>query len=309
MRVAVIIPCFNVAGLLPKALDSVLAQTHQDLDIVCVDDGSTDGTGKVVEAYAARTGGRVRLLTTPNRGASAARNAGMRITAGELIQFLDADDTIDPGKIAAQVGLVSGHDLVVGDFEQVMPNGLRLSVEALYGAPWEGLVATKLGCTCSNLWSRKAIEAVGGWNEAMASSQDYELAFRVLRNGARTTWDRQVLTRVLKRSSGSISSGDKAGNWERYITLRRAIKEYMERTDPVGFAAEIELSRQYIFMALRIVAKTDPAAALAEYGRSIGRRFSPMVGQATTEPYVFLHDLLGFATTERLWRMVQKARS
>ncbi len=309
MLVSVVIPCFNVVELLPKALDSVLAQTHQDLDIICVDDGSTDRTGELVQGYVERTGGRVRLLSTTNRGASAARNAGMQATTGEFIQFLDADDTIEPGKIAAQVVLARGVDLVVGDFEQVLTSGLRQPVEALYQRPWKGLVATRLGCTCSNLWSRAAVEAVGGWNESMASSQDYEMVFRMLRNGGRVTWDRQVLTRVYKRSSGSISSTGGQQNWERYIALRRAIKAYLEQTDPIRYAEEIEMARQYIFMALRIVAKNDHVAALSEYQRSIGRGFSPIVTQATTEPYVFFHNLLGFATTERLWRMFQKARA
>lgn len=311
MRVAVVIPCFNVAEHLPAALASVLGQRHADLDIVCVDDGSTDGTREVIAEHMRRFPGRIRCIEQANRGASAARNAGTAATEGDYVQFLDADDLLEPDKIAVQVALAESAGrpaLVVGDFEQAMPDGLLLPVLALRDRPWMALIRTRMGTTSANLWSREAVLRAGGWNEALASSQDYELMFRILRDGGTVAWDPHVRTHVLKRSSGSISQTDVMHNWDRYIALRRAVKEHLTATDAVGFAAEIEALRQYIFMALRIVAARDRNKAVAEYRRSIGPGFLPEVGRAITERYALFHNLLGFAATERLLGVVRGKR-
>lgn len=312
MRVAVVIPCFNVAEHLPKALASVFAQTHADLDVVCVDDGSTDATRTVIAEHVRHFPGRLRSIEQPNRGASAARNAGLAVTEGAYVQFLDADDQLDPDKIAAQVALAEANDrpdLVVGDFEQVMPDGLRLPALALYDQPWMALIRTRMGTTSANLWARTALERVGGWNEQLASSQDYELAFRLLKAGAHVAWDRHIRTRVLKRATGSISRTNVMENWDRYIALRRAMKDHLTTLGADAHAAEIEALRQYIFMALRIVAAHDRGKAVAEYRRSIGRGFTPEVSRAITERYALFHNLFGFATAERLLGVLRGKRS
>jgi glycosyltransferase involved in cell wall biosynthesis len=311
MRVSIVIPCHNVQEHLPKALDSALAQDHPDTEIVCVDDGSTDGTARVLQDFAAQRTGRVRIVTQANRGASAARNVGAAATTGEYLQFLDADDVIMPRKISAQVALAgsaASPALIVGDFEQVMPNGLLLPALALYDQPWMALIQTRMGTTSANLWKRDALNAVGGWNEQLGSSQDYELMFRLLKHGADVAWDPHIRTHVLKRVSGSISQTAVQDNWDRYIALRHAMKEHLQTTDRKRYAGEIETLRQYIFMALRIVAADDLPKALDVYKRSIGRGFRPQVGRAITERYAALHNLLGFATTERLMRLVKRRR-
>ncbi len=311
MRVSIVIPCFNVQEHVPKALESALAQRHPDVEIVCVDDGSTDGTARIIGEYADRYQQRVRIIRQQNKGACAARNAGAAATTGEYLQFLDADDLILPDKIAAQVALAEASGspaLVIGDFEQMMPDGLLLPAPALYHQPWMALIRTRMGTTSANLWSRRMLLAVGGWNEQLASSQDYDLMFRAMKQGATIAWDPHIRTHVLKREIGSISRTGVLANWERYIALRHSIKEHLQATDPTRYKAEIDALHQYIFMALRIVAAHDPAKAVAIYKRSIGKGFRPQVGKAITERYAALYNLLGFATTERIMRLV-KGRS
>ena len=311
MRVSIVIPCHNVQEHLPKALDSALAQQYPDMEIICVDDGSTDGTGAVIADFVARFPDRIRAITQVNQGASSARNAGMAASTGTYLQFLDADDSILPHKLAAQMDLAVKAglpDLIVGDFEQVMPDGLLLPALALYHQPWMALIRTRMGTTSANLWKREAVERVGGWNEELASSQDYELMFRLLKADATVAWDPHIRTHVLKRPTGSISRTGMRANWDRYITLRHAMLEHLKATDAVGRAAEIETLRQYIFMALRIVAAEDLPSAIASYRRSIGRGFRPQVGKAITERYAALHNVLGFPLTERLMRLVKGRR-
>jgi len=104
-HVSVIIPTYNRAALLDRALESVIQQTYRDWEIVLVDDGSTDDTPSVVAPYARSLGDRLKYVRQPNCGASAARNHGIDIARGRFIAFLDSDDAFAPTKLARQLEL------------------------------------------------------------------------------------------------------------------------------------------------------------------------------------------------------------
>jgi glycosyltransferase involved in cell wall biosynthesis len=105
VEVSVIIPCYKQAAFLPQAIDSVLAQTLRELECIVVNDGSPDNTRDVVAAYMLRDS-RVRYMEQVNRGVSAARNLGIAEARGRYVQFLDADDLIEPEKLQVQTGLL-----------------------------------------------------------------------------------------------------------------------------------------------------------------------------------------------------------
>ncbi len=115
--VSVLVPVLNVAGLLPRCLDSLLAQTHRPLEIIVVNDGSTDGSGAVIDRYAERHP-EVRALHQRHRGLGPARNAALAIANGEYVAMVDADDWVEPGFIAETVGIAreTGADVVVTKF-------------------------------------------------------------------------------------------------------------------------------------------------------------------------------------------------
>jgi glycosyltransferase EpsJ len=114
---SVIMPAYNVEKFLPGALDSALAQTDPDFELIAVDDGSTDGTGAVLDLYAQKDA-RVRVLHQKNAGAHAARNAGIELAAGEYLYFMDGDDWAEPGMFAAMRAVAgrTGADLVIFGF-------------------------------------------------------------------------------------------------------------------------------------------------------------------------------------------------
>lgn len=93
--ISVIVPVYRVEEYLPQCIESVLAQTYQNLEIILVDDGSPDGSGAICDAYAARDS-RIRVLHKENGGVSSARNAGLAAVTGELIAFVDGDDFVAP---------------------------------------------------------------------------------------------------------------------------------------------------------------------------------------------------------------------
>jgi glycosyltransferase involved in cell wall biosynthesis len=111
----VVVPVYDVADYLPECLDSVLAQSHDRLDVVVVDDGSPDASGEIAEQYAARDP-RVRVVHIDNRGLGAARNEGLRHVRGDYVGFADSDDVVPPTAYAALVGTLerSGSDLATG---------------------------------------------------------------------------------------------------------------------------------------------------------------------------------------------------
>lgn len=93
--ISVIVPVYNVAEYLPPCIESIAAQTHRNLEIILVDDGSTDPSGRICDDYSRRDS-RIVVVHQPNGGLSAARNAGLRVARGEFIGFVDGDDYIHP---------------------------------------------------------------------------------------------------------------------------------------------------------------------------------------------------------------------
>lgn len=104
-RVSVVIPTFNCERFIRRTVESALAQTYRDFEVIVVDDGSTDGTRSVLSEH----GRSIRYIFQSNQGASAARNTALREASGELIAYLDADDLWAPSKLAQQVDYLDAH--------------------------------------------------------------------------------------------------------------------------------------------------------------------------------------------------------
>lgn len=183
--VSVITPTYNRADTLPRAIGSVLGQSHGDFEHVIVDDGSTDDTPAVVDGY--DDDRIVYRRLDGNNGANAARNEGIRSASGKYVAFLDSDDEYYPGKLAACVdaldslpetygGVFHGYDVYQGE--------TYLGPEATY----EGRVTLAdlgeenvPGSFITSTFRASVFDDVGDLDEAMASSQDYEFYLRVAR--------------------------------------------------------------------------------------------------------------------------------
>ncbi len=116
IKVSVIIPCYNIERYVRQCLDSVCGQTMSDLEIICINDGSTDSTLEILNEYAARDA-RVRVISQDNAGLSAARNTGLKYAAGDFVAFLDSDDFVASdyyGSMYARA-ISTDSDLVIGN--------------------------------------------------------------------------------------------------------------------------------------------------------------------------------------------------
>lgn len=160
-KFSIIIPVYNVAAYLRECLDSVLGQSFADWEVICVDDGSTDGSGAILDEYAARDE-RFRIIHQPNAGVSAARNAGLETARGEWLWFVDADDAVHPDALEWLNGILTDNvDYDAIRFGKALEGELlpkqwaslpsikdvvirtKVDTHALYafhGAPWKGLV-------------------------------------------------------------------------------------------------------------------------------------------------------------------------
>lgn len=175
---SVVIPCYNAARFLPEAIASVLAQQYEPLEILVVDDGSTDSTPDIAPGLAPE----VRYLRQENRGPSSAKNLGLREARGEIFAFLDADDLWTEGRLNLQVGRLLGGpglDLVSGRVRYVELPGGRIP-----DLPFEGPDRTLSGiCIGAAVYRRRAFEIVGPFDETMRFSEDHDWFLRAREAG------------------------------------------------------------------------------------------------------------------------------
>ena len=138
MSVSVIVPVCNEAPYLRAGLDSLRAQTVKDWTAVCVDDGSTDGGGAILDEYAAKDA-RIKVIHQSNRGVGAARNVGIEASDGEIILFMDPDDVVSHDWIARLVSGIEGVDFAWGGFESDEGGGKTTRVPHDIGSYYEGV--------------------------------------------------------------------------------------------------------------------------------------------------------------------------
>jgi glycosyltransferase involved in cell wall biosynthesis len=181
--ISVIIPAYNYARYLSEAIDSVFAQTYPALEVIVVDDGSTDETPAVLAAY----GDRIRAIRLQNQGVSAARNTGISAARGEYVAFLDADDLWQPAKLEAQMARFDANPnfgLVYCGAESFDAEGQTLHIlrdgiegrvainilrhEPVIAAPGSNMIAP-----------RRVAEEIGGFDTRMTGSEDWDFSYRV----------------------------------------------------------------------------------------------------------------------------------
>ena len=178
--VSVIIPTYNHARLLEKALASVFAQTFKEYEVIVVNDGSTDDTAQVV----AKFGTRVKYIEQANRGVSSARNRGIRESRGRYIAFLDPDDTWFPDKLEKQITLLEARTelgFVYASARAVDEDGnfLGNKPDRVHSNTLEELLRRNFIPTLTVVVRREFLEGVGYFDEELSGPEDYHLWLRL----------------------------------------------------------------------------------------------------------------------------------
>jgi glycosyltransferase involved in cell wall biosynthesis len=237
-KVSVIIPTYNRADLLPQAIDSVLDQAFSGAEVIVVDDGSTDGTARILQA---RYGDRICYSYQANCGRSAARNRGIAISSAPYLLFLDSDDLLLPGGLQQQVAYLDAHpgvDLLYTDGYFCNEAGRELGLISAARPPHlaadilEDLVISNVIVACHSAMVRRlALDAVGPpyFDEALRGTEDEDLWIR-LAAGGRTFAYLDGPTCIYRLHGGNASRFDPSSPafWKRQESVARSRFKILE---------------------------------------------------------------------------------
>lgn len=186
--VSIIVPVYNAAGFLTQTMMSLLNQTYTNIEIICVNDGSTDDSLEMLKKYQ----NKILIINQSNAGQCVASNNGLSHAKGDYIKFLDADDIISPNHIALQVKRLNGREDALascewGRFYDNNPQSAIFNVEPVWkdmkSMDWlKSALAQKADMMGAWLWliPRKIIERTGGWDERLSLNNDFEFSVRLL---------------------------------------------------------------------------------------------------------------------------------
>ncbi|QGY40939.1 glycosyltransferase [Pseudodesulfovibrio cashew] len=178
--ISIILPTYNRARFLPRALDSVLKQTHERWEVILVDDGSTDETAEVLRNF---PDPRIRCYFQENRGVSAARNMGYTQCSGEMMALLDSDDEWMPTKLEIQLRYMRENGFEISQTNEIWyRGGKRVNQPAKYAKPegwfFEAALSMCLISPACTMFTRAAWETIGPFDESMPSCEDYDMWLR-----------------------------------------------------------------------------------------------------------------------------------
>jgi glycosyltransferase involved in cell wall biosynthesis len=271
-EVSVVIPTYNRATVLPRAIRSVLTQEGPACEVVVVDDGSTDDTQSVVERFEA-----VRYIRLgENRGVSGARNRGLDATDGDAVLLLDSDDALVEGALAtltthleadddACAGVTSGYRRLTGG---LVTDVVRFDERTVSLTDLEaGAVQGGWGAS-GTLYRRDLFETIGGFDEALGKGEDFDLFVRALAAGYRFRYVPDVLLSVYDREDNITSSALRSI----VDSNRRLLEKHGERLPP-SYLAERAFEMGYARLGMGAVseAERDFARALARRNSEPGR--------------------------------------
>lgn len=259
-RVSVIIPTYNCASFLPKAIESVLHQNYKDYEIIVVDDGSKDDTYEALRPYR----DRIRYTRFQNsQGISAARNRGIEMAQGSFVAFLDADNWFLPGKLASQVTTLEANPhlgLVNSGFRRVNKQGDFLAdIEPWHQTPqldMEAWIVQKPIFLGAIMFELKWLHWVGGFKTEFHSVEDIDLLFRLALMNCPSGWLQQVtVCQYLNQDGGSPNNLRRVKNLEVFLnqffakkTIPEEVKSLKNRSMYWSFvegAFSLYLAQQY----------------------------------------------------------------
>jgi glycosyltransferase involved in cell wall biosynthesis len=233
--VSILLPCYNAERTLEEALESIASQTLSDYELVAVDDGSTDGTLRLLEDWASRDG-RLRVISRVHAGISAALNAGLEVCQAGYVARMDADDRSHPERLAEQVAYLDGHPdvavvscLVKGFPQEQVREGFRIYIDWLNSLVTDEEIKREIFVESplahpSVVFRKAAILRLGGYQEC-AWPEDYDLWLRLYLAAGHFAKVPRVLFEW-REDSGRLTRADSRYSLENFL---RAKAYYLAR--------------------------------------------------------------------------------
>jgi glycosyltransferase involved in cell wall biosynthesis len=305
--VSVIIPAYNQAAYVAQSVQSVLAQTYTDFELVVVDDGSTDDTPQVLAAIHDT---RLRVIRQPNAGLSAARNTGLRNSYAPLVSFLDSDDYFLTDKLEVLAGYLHTHadtGLVAGGVNYVNTQGetllSRIKAPAVFGLP--ALLLDNPICVSGIVMRREWIDRVGVFDETFRACEDWDLWLRLMAEGCCFDWVEHPVVayrvhvgqmtrqseRMRKAMLGMLDKFFAQPGLPDNLLLYRNqayAAAHVKAAAYAYYADEFDAAQQDLSEAVRL----DPSLAANEYQRLVDALVSWSHDPRSTEPQAFLQRVL-----------------
>lgn len=303
--ISVVIPAYNAEAFIDEALQSIFAQNHPSLEILVINDGSTDATAQCVAAY----GDRVRYFEQPNSGGfpGSPRNLGIRNSRGDLICFLDADDIMLPGRLHLQAEFLRDNPevgVLFGDYQNFSASGPvgeshfrtcprlqeklggRTSVVIPPSDATALLLRENVGIPSAMMMRRKALEVAPGFSTEFRVGEDFHFYYRILRRFSLGVLDQVVSWR---RIHGNNITGDSIRMLHNIIASRSALCESEQSVEnlavlrEVVHGCEVTLARAY--------------ANRRDFRRSIAHNLRAMQGGLPHRPQWIAVGMRGLART------------
>lgn len=302
------IPCYNASAWIGAAVESALAQTWPNIEVIVVDDGSTDDSGKILQTF----GERIQLHRTNNRGVNRARNEILRLARGEWIQYLDADDYLLPDKITRQLHEADFKDEVGAIYSPVFVEkwsegkAQPLVVEELNTnydiyAQW---IAWQLPQTSGSLWKREVMLRLGGWDENEKVCDEHELYLRALKQGVPFRFSPAPGAVYRHWSSDTRCHKDPSVTIASRTKLIDDMRQWLEDTGRWSESYR-KVAGQACLEMSRTLADYDLADAQRYHRERDQHGLIELSGPAARPFYRCAYRTVGFAGAERIVRMLR----
>jgi glycosyltransferase involved in cell wall biosynthesis len=312
MKVSILIPCFNADRWIGQAIETALAQTWLDKELIVIDDGSTDRSLDVIKSF----GDCVRWETGPNRGGGAVRNRLLALAQGNWLQYLDADDWLIPDKVAGQMAFLRAHaaaDIVFSPviLEQWSETESRQELLPIPEPhdPWILLARWYLPQTGALLWRKQAILDVGGWKDDQPCCQEHELYLRLLMAEKRFVYCEPTGAVYRQWSETTLCKRDKLEVAQRRLEILQSTETFL-----AGREKLTPERRQALNVARLEIARTtwktnrDFASRIVRTIFASQPDFSPTESRAAPALYRLAFHALGFQGAEWSARLTRGMR-
>lgn len=284
-RTSVIVPVYNVQDYLPKCVDSVLTQSDPDLELVLVDDGSTDGSGPLCDRLA-KGDSRIRVIHQENRGLGGARNTGIEAAKGEWLLFPDSDDWLEPETLerALSAGESAGADMVCFGFRSVDEGGRELALFREEFPEGQGLspqqrrdLLLMAPSACNKLYRAELFRRTGVRYPPRVWYEDLRTTTKLVPSCEKIVFTGFVGYNYLQRAGSIMNSAQLARNREILDALEDVLGWYRERGLFERYRRELEyltVFHVYLTASVRVL-RADPGHPLLEELRAFTQREFP----------------------------------
>jgi glycosyltransferase involved in cell wall biosynthesis len=300
--VSIIIPCFNAGRWLSEAINSCLQQTYPNIEIIVINDGSTDNSLEIIKSFEKQ----ITWKSISHSGGNFARNLGFSLSQGKYIQFLDADDYISPEKIARQVSFLEPTqlDILYGDWRHKyhLPNGtsflgeIKISdtqidiLESLLGTWWVALAAF--------LYRRTIIINSPGWDEKLFAAQDRDFLISLIINGAKAGYQPGCYSIYRRYGNVTVSTRSKEFWIKSHCLVLKKHEEKLIQSNRLSDKYHHAIASSYFDLARH--ALLINYSLYLELLEEALMRFPKFKSKNESLIYQLLQSYLGFRQTERI---------